>query len=145
MFYNTRNSLEGATSLGFTSRYYPVSGWYESLDTIPTGTIGNYFVLKFTSSYGNDQLIDYLSISNLDVPCSMPTLLYIDNVTDSTAEVHWQTTSETSSLLSLEYKNVNDQQWTTIIVNTTSPYTITNLSPSTLYHLRIKSICTYGK
>ncbi|HNX20996.1 MAG TPA: chitobiase/beta-hexosaminidase C-terminal domain-containing protein, partial [Bacteroidales bacterium] len=140
VLYNTTASTTGATSLGYTSRYFATAGWYNITYTIPAGLTGNaYIMFKATSQYGNNQFIDDININYLTSSCAIPTNLTVSNVGITTANVAW-TPAGTETSWIVKYKGISENVWNVLTVSTPSTV-LTNLNPSFIYQVSVKASC----
>ncbi len=82
------------------------------------------------------------AIDNVSVKldCPEPNRLRITNITESSAKVTWSRTTGSYHWL-LEYRPDGLTQWTTIALNDTT-YTLTGLTPSMTYMVRVRCLCT---
>ncbi|HNX21694.1 MAG TPA: fibronectin type III domain-containing protein, partial [Bacteroidales bacterium] len=144
VFYNTTPSLTGATSLGFTSRSFATAGWYQISYIIPSGLIGNAFVIfKATSEYGNNQFIDDISIAYTTiVPCTVPTNLAVSAITTSTATATW-TAGGSETQWEVAYKPTSASTWNSAFV-TAPTYNFSTLTAATVYDVKVRAICEVG-
>ena len=76
------------------------------------------------------------------ITCPRPADITVSNIGASTAEVSWTSTG-TETAWNVEYKVSTDATWTVIPV-TTNPYTLTNLTASTNYDVRVQADCGNG-
>ena len=75
-----------------------------------------------------------------DISCPAPTNLTVSNVTTTTADLSW---TETGTATSWNVK-VNDGTAENIIPVSTNPYTLTNLSSSSVYRVSVQASCSAG-
>jgi hypothetical protein len=144
VFYNTTASLTGATSLGFTSRYFATAGWYNITYTIPAGLIGNAYVMfKTNSLYGNNQYIDDISIDYAVVACAVPTNLAVNGVTSSTGTATW-TAGGSETQWEISYKPTASSTWITAMVSPLPTYPLPSLTAATPYDVKVRAICNVG-
>ena len=73
------------------------------------------------------------------IPCEMPTNLQVSNVTSTSAEVSW-TAGGAEDTWMVEYKLQGTSEWQVQTVDTTQ-VTLTDLTPSSTYMVRVKSVC----
>jgi len=93
----------------------------------PSGRYTSYPNIKFNMCPG------------IPPTCPKPTAL-TGILTGNDATLSW-TNGGTEYEWVIEYKKVSDANWTAIIV-TTNPYTISGLSASTSYNVRVKAVCS---
>ena len=74
--------------------------------------------------------------------CPRPASVTVSNIGTSSATVSWVSTG-TETAWNIEYKPVNSSTWTTEPV-TTNPYTLTGLTATTTYDLRVQADCGGG-
>ncbi len=72
-------------------------------------------------------------------PCPPPSALEALNLTAGSADLTW-ISNENSTLDTLQYRAVGDEDWTTI-ADATAPYSLTDLLTCTEYEFRVKSSC----
>ena len=89
-----------------------------------------------TIVYGAE--ISFITLENV-VPCEMPTDLQVSNVTSTSAEVSWTAGGEEDTWV-VEHKLQGTSEWQVQSVNTTQ-VTLTDLTPSSTYMVRVKSVC----
>ncbi|MBN8702881.1 MAG: fibronectin type III domain-containing protein [Bacteroidetes bacterium] len=89
---------------------------------------GNYVYGQFTTAY---------------LPCDAPTNLILSNVASSTANVSWAGVSG-GLTYSVEYKTANSSNWSTPLVTSANNTSLSGLTPSTLYDIRVKATCASG-
>ena len=73
-------------------------------------------------------------------PCSEPLNLFVNNITGTTAELHW-TIQGSPSEFRVAYKSANTDYTIETIPGNTSSLTISGLTPNTLYAWGVKAIC----
>ena len=73
------------------------------------------------------------------ITCDMPTNLQVSNVTSTSAEVSW-TAGGVEDTWVVEHKLQGTSEWQVQTVNTTQ-VTLTDLTPSSTYMVRVKSVC----
>ena len=143
VFYNTNASLTGATSLGFTSRYFATAGWYNITYTIPAGVTGNaYIMFKTNSLFGNNQYIDDINIDYAVVACAVPTNLAVSGITSSTATATW-TAGGTEAQWEIAYKPTAASTWNTAFTSAPT-YPLPSLTAATPYDVKVRAICGVG-
>ncbi len=81
-----------------------------------------------------------VSFTTPATPCVTPTNLQVSNVTNNSALATW-TAGGSEPSWQVEYKLASADNWIANTTNTPS-FTITGLQSSTLYHVRVKAICT---
>ena len=91
--------------------------------------------------FRGDIAIDEINIKgNLTQPCDTPTTLGFSNITNTSAEVSWNTTNPGQTYLS--YYSVSAGSGSQIILsNLSSPYTLTGLQPGTNYVVGVYDSC----
>ena len=127
-------------------QYFNLSTNYQSYTTTLPGLAQTtvqriYFLWRNDGSAGTTPpaAVDNISIEAIN--CAAPTALTLDSVSATTADVSWNSTSLSGSVLS--YKGDNDANWTEINP-ATSPYQMTNLTANTHYIVRVADICDDG-
>jgi len=72
--------------------------------------------------------------------CDKPTGLHVNDVASTTAHVEW-TPGGTETAWKLQYKKATTTNWGNEFSVTSPSYTLSNLQPSTPYHVRVKAAC----
>ncbi len=80
-----------------------------------------------------------LSASCPSPSCTAPTALTVTGITNASAIIGWNSIGGASAY-NLQYRVSGSFSWTTI-GGVSSPYTLTGLSPSTLYEVQIQAVC----
>jgi hypothetical protein len=145
ILYNSTNSLTGATSLGFTSRYFANAGWYNIKYIIPEGIIGNYYIMfKATSQSGNNQYFDDISIL-----CLNPSTISLENVSTTSISLNWNNSNSAGSDYILSYEvnaltpfNPENGTQITIPTGTPLPYIINGFTFGDKISVAVKSNCS---
>ncbi len=125
--------------------YFNLSSSYQTFSTLLPG-FSETTVKRIYFSWRNDPsagtmppaAIDNISIDQLF--CDAPTALTVSNITSTSAEISW--TSDASSSV-LSYMADGDPDWT-VVDPATSPYTLTNLTATTTYLVRLANNCDDG-
>ncbi len=139
------------TSDVYYIKWKSVSATIWNLDSTNTGTyhLGSLvacsnYQIKVQSACAGDysRWSDVLAFTSDCVPCTTsPTGLFADNITTSSAKLHWNLDVDATKY-KIQYKNVGGS-WTTI--NAIPNYkTISGLTPATNYQYKVKSICAGG-
>ena len=157
--YSANESYNGKPEIGVMTDLSDTST-FVLLETYPTSTTyttaEHYFVID--SLQGNDYNIvirykatpdGYYSYSAMfdDIvvdytpSCIRPLNPAVSNIGQTSVDLSWRNANAVSNF-AVEYKKATDTVWTTISGITTTSTTISNLSPSTEYNFRIKSICS---
>lgn len=91
------------------------------------------------NSQGNNPpaAVDNVSVK---LDCPEPTGIRVTNITETSADVTWRVTTGSYRWL-FEYRPAGINQWTSVALNDTS-YTITGLTPSMTYLVRVRCMCT---
>lgn len=141
------------TSRGFEWKQ-TIGGTYAQVLDVGTGSNMTYALSGLTDStsytyrafvstidttvYGAD--VQFLTLAGMIViPCETPTNLQVSNVTSTSAEVSW-TAGGAEDTWTVEYKLQGTSDWQVQTVNTTQ-VTLTDLTPSSTYMVRVKSVC----
>ncbi len=80
--------------------------------------------------------------SNAPVTCNVPTGLAVNNPGQTTATATW-TAGGTETSWNVQYKAASASTWQSATANTTS-YTMTGLTPSTAYQVKVQANCGSG-
>ncbi len=115
-----------------------VSSWTDYNVTLPAGT--KYVCIAYTA---NDQY--YLYIDNFAIEftptCIKPTGLTATDPTESQVTLSWTSDADAWNV---QYKKAAESEWTTVESVTTNPYTLTGLSASSSYEVRVLTNCGGG-
>lgn len=115
-----------------------VSSWTDYNVTLPAGT--KYVCIAYTA---NDQY--YLYIDNFAIEftptCIKPTGLTATDPTESQVTLSWTSDADAWNV---QYKKAAESEWTTVENVTTNPYTLTGLSASSSYEVRVLTNCGGG-
>ncbi|MCK9164035.1 MAG: choice-of-anchor J domain-containing protein, partial [Bacteroidales bacterium] len=108
-----------------------------------TGT-GQYIAFK-VQGYGaaNGMYLDDLIIYTTP-SCAIPTGITRQNTTSNSFDLDWDNTDDANCIgWIIDYKEHDATVWQEEFV-TYHPHTLTNLSPNTLYNIRLRAICSSG-
>lgn len=145
VFASTDGEIEGATELGFLYRNCAqtdgnvvtaedATGWYTYEFTIPfTGDC--YIILRGESQYGSSTYMDNLMVREAP-SCLKPTVVNVDNITNTTAEISWtenNTTTPQGWIILL-----NDEE----VEADSNPFTLNTLTSNTAYTVQVKALCS---
>ena len=100
-----------------------------------------YYVYVVTECNGEEAVDKSMSVSfTTTVSCPAPTNLTVENITATTADVSWESSSEVTAW-TLSYKEDNDYStWADLSLTTTNT-TLTNLLANTTYLVKVVSDC----
>ncbi len=148
----------GHMVIGVTSDPNDIST-FDTISVIDVSTVSTweYFEISFASYHGTGNYITLLSdgpalsytyVDDITVDvipaCPRPTSLEASNVSLYQADLSWDENGTATEWL-IEYTDNNFETGNVHSeVAYTNPYAITNLSPSTIYQVRIASLCTNG-
>ena len=90
-----------------------------------------------TTPYRND--VSFISECNDNATCVLPNVV-VEHVADHYVTLNWAPGTQESSW-TIEFKEEQDNSWTTIGSVSTIPYTIDNLNSGTTYKIRLRSEC----
>lgn len=150
----TINWTNGGSETAWNVQYKPVAdtNWNNATSIIATtnpftltnlNQLTNYNVRIRANCSANDTSIysDIINFTTLPT-CPIPTGLAFDtiSVTTTSARVYW-TAGGTETAWNLQYKLSTDTSWTSINTNTSS-YTLTGLTNSSIYNVRVKAVCS---
>ncbi|HPZ04138.1 MAG TPA: fibronectin type III domain-containing protein, partial [Bacteroidales bacterium] len=121
--------------------------WTTQVVSAPTYTMtglqpSTAYEVKVKSLCGTGVESDYTTVVSFTTaapPCVVPTNLAISNISSTEATATW-IAGGTESFWQIEYKTETATDWTTQFAITPS-YTIIGLQPSTVYEVRVKSLC----
>lgn len=106
----------------------------------PAGTIKKLIILwKNDTSAGTMPPASIDNISIVESLCARPSAFTASNSTINSIDLNW-TENGSATTWNIQYKKTAQSNWTTIQANT-NPFTISNLSPSSIYNFRIQSDC----
>ena len=134
--------LQTFTGAGFGGSSY--QQFVISYDSVTTNPSNSYYI-AFKYKDGGNNWYWYLDDIQVDLvaACAAPDSLSIDQVTSTTATLHW--TGE-SSFYTIYYKEETDSVWTVLptVVLDTAGYLLDNLTPNTSYLWYVASECYDG-
>ena len=104
--------------------------------------LNSYGDVIYTSSGTPSGTLTTFNTSCAPITCPRPADITVSNIGATTADVSWTSTG-TETAWNVEYKVNTDATWTVISV-TTNPYTLTNLTASTNYDVRVQADCGNG-
>ena len=104
--------------------------------------LNSYGDVIYTSSGTPSGTLTTFNTSCAPITCPRPADITVSNIGSTTADVSWTSTG-TETAWNVEYKVNTDATWTVISV-TTNPYTLTNLTASTNYDVRVQADCGNG-
>ncbi|MBO7494507.1 MAG: fibronectin type III domain-containing protein [Bacteroidales bacterium] len=86
--------------------------------------------------------VDNIRLTACDVvTCIAPNSLSVDATDASSAELSWYNPNTTSNC-EMEYKTVNDEEWTSTGTINGSSYTLYGLDANTQYQVRVRALCS---
>jgi hypothetical protein len=110
--------------------------WYEN--TFPANT--KRIAIKYIYTEGLDLRLDDFNFGSAS--CPRPRDLAADNITTTTADLSW-TENGTATTWQIGYQAVGGtEQYVEVTEN---PYTLTGLTPGTVYKVRVQAKCGYGE
>src|SRR5574344_1684586 len=115
---------------------------WDSKDILLSSYTGaaHYIALKCMGiSSANNMYIDDLKIQTIP-SCMYPMNLTASNESATSAQIAWTNADSTISSWYVYYKTIGDTVWDSVVA-TTNPYTLTNLHPSAVYNLYVKTDC----
>ena len=145
----------GSFQIGVMSNASDISTFDTIITITPTSNDWTYYEVPLnTSRYSganyhiafNCLATAYFSYSLDDVTvdyiphCSAPENLNVTDISNSSVTVAW-TSIGTETAWVLEYKTTADTSWNAINVSS-NPYTLSGLTASTSYNVRVKAICS---
>lgn len=110
--------------------------WKKYENDFPAGT--KYIAVNYTS---NNKYYLYVDDFSFAAPptCIKPTNLATSNITSNSVTLSWASTGEEWNV---QYKKATDEGWTDVSSTvTTNPYTLTGLTASTAYQVRVRTYC----
>lgn len=115
------------------------NGWYEYSVNVPADTFRYIIFVGIPDYYGNIH-IDNIFIGPIDYCFPPPnSSVNISNITNQSAIINWNS-GNLESEWEISYKSDTDTNWSIVQVTDTN-YLLNNLTPLTLYQLRIRSLC----
>ena len=120
-------SMHGTGANTYTEHIVPLTGL--------TGNVKLAFVVN-TNSYSF--YIDDVTVEEIPA-CPRPRFLEVDSVNQNSITLTW---NSTATDFVVDYKKSSDSVWSTITGIWDTTATLTNLSPSTTYQIRVKAVCT---
>lgn len=124
-----------------------VSWTFDSL-AIPTLGSSTRIAFEGTVQYGYGACLDNIVInaSLVAEECLAPVALSVPTatITTTSAVVNWQAGGDETAWI-LEFKKSTEQDYGTTSVTGTPTHMIPDLSPATLYNVRVKTVCADGE
>lgn len=74
------------------------------------------------------------------IECPRPASITVTNIESTSATIGWSTYGTSAASWNIEYKPANTSNWT-LETAYTNPHTLTGLTPSTIYDVRVQSDC----
>ncbi len=90
-------------------------------------------------NYGATTIIDLVSL--FETTCPKPTGLIASNITTNSAELSWESVTEANQYALEILTGSTDWANATTHTLTTTTYSMTDLTPATIYYARVKSLC----
>ena len=100
------------------------------------------FVWKNDNMVGTQPAAIISNVAVSVLTCPKPTSLTVSNITENTVDLSWQV-GGLETVWNLEYKAENESDWTVIPVYSNS-FTLTGLTDSTTYLVRVQADCGNG-
>ncbi|MBP3763833.1 MAG: choice-of-anchor J domain-containing protein, partial [Bacteroidales bacterium] len=137
--YNYRNSTPaGWIDLG-NGQLRGQSNWQTKSGTVQINTPGIYNLVFLWANDGSSgsgsPAIDNVAIGQLT--CPVPTALSVSGISETEATLSWTAGGEESEWI----VSINGGDWVTV---TSNPYTLTGLTSSTQYNVRLRAVCGAG-
>jgi hypothetical protein len=135
-------SLDGEnwTDVGnLVPRYGIVDEWTNVGTSLPDVTENQNLLLigfLFTSQFGNNCLLDNVSITGNRTPCDTPANITITNIGITTAKIDWNSGDDEDGWV-LNFKKFSESDWSTLNIDTASVILI-GLEPATNYQVCVK-------
>ncbi len=139
-------SLDGEnwTDVGnLVPRYGIVDEWTNVGTSLPDVTENQNLLLigfLFTSQFGNNCLLDNVSITGNRTPCDTPANITITNIGITTAKIDWNSGDDEDGWV-LNFKKFSESDWSTLNIDTASVILI-GLEPATNYQVCVKKVCS---
>ena len=102
---------------------------FRTFATTPSGT-----------TYGTE--LNFITL-NQEGTCPAPTNVFVDSITQTSAKISWTQEDGTASSWNFLYKESTVSNWNTLTTSD-NPYTLTGLSPGTVYLVQVKARCHNG-
>ena len=102
---------------------------FRTFATTPSGT-----------TYGTE--LNFITL-NQEGTCPAPTNVFVDSITQTSAKISWTQEDGTASSWNFLYKESTASNWNTLTISD-NPYTLTGLSPGTVYLVQVKARCHNG-
>lgn len=118
------------------------ASWTLASMSLPNPSSTYQIAIEGINNWGHANVVDSLSITDVAVVCTMPDSVMASNITATTADISWVSSSNTSSSW-IEYGPAGFTPGTGMIVNpATSATSLTGLMPGTAYQACVYDICT---
>ena len=136
VYYRTSENDQWHSLASHTSS---ITSWTNDSIALPTPSATYQIAFEGVSYYGYGAFVDDIVIASASAaePCDAPTNVQV-TPNANTAAVTW--TSSASSWV-VEYKEATSSNWTASSTLTTPSFSITGLTASTDYVVRVKAIC----
>lgn len=141
---NSTGVLTAPANSTFVGRYYGNGSSFQretyQLPLLSDTVIRIYFAwVNDANSQGNNPpaAVDNVSVK---LDCPEPNGIRVTNITPTSANVSWRVTTGAYHWL-FEYRPAGISQWTSIPLNDTT-YSLTGLTPSMSYLVRVRCLCT---
>lgn len=123
--------------------YREASGSWVYLPSTSTNTYDLIGLEKNTNYYWSvkAECSSFASVQGFATPCSIPSNLSAENITETTVELHWDNVGASS--YKIYYKKFNGD-WNIIDISNPPPYSLTNLEPNISYSWGILPDCGAG-
>ncbi len=82
-------------------------------------------------------------VTSNPIVCSVPNNFTLTNVTENSAKITWGAVAGAQSY-TFEYKQMTSTNWISFTNITTDAITLSGLTASTIYNVRVKTVCTNG-
>jgi len=123
--------------------YVIVDEWTNVGTSLPDVTENQNLLLigfLFTSQFGNNCLLDNVSITGNRTPCDTPANITITNIGITTAKIDWNSGDDEDGWV-LNFKKFSESDWSTLNIDTASVILI-GLEPATNYQVCVKKVCS---
>ena len=135
VYYRT-SSTGTWTEILYLNSHTP--SWTMAQVSLPSASSTYQIAFEGYDTYGYPIGLDNISL--VDLTCPSPTLPIASNATTTSFDLSWTDVTAPPSWL-IEYKLSSSSTWTSETA-TTNPYTISNLSPSSSYQVRVSAQCS---
>ncbi len=137
------NNPDGTTKTIGDSIQSPMNTAYEEYFGVFEVEEDGYYTIDIaneaTSTIAGILTFDDVALG-INPSCSKPRTIRFDTITTTSVEIGWSVINADNNLWRIYYKKAFENEWDSVITSN-NPYTLTSLSPSTKYEIKIVTDC----